>query len=78
MKKSILILIIVLALIVGVSIGYGYGFTKGSYKTMVWGLSIAKNYMNITFNEEDFAAGIFQWENRIGGCLNTTYPKILE
>lgn len=58
-------------LIIGFAIGYGFGFGKGSYQTMVWGLRVAENFINdIDFDEEAIATGIFQNQNRIGGCFD--------
>lgn len=67
--KINIILIIVIALLVGSLVGYGFGFTKGSFTSMELGLRFAKNFMDIEFNEEEIAAGIFAYENRINDCF---------
>lgn len=76
MKKKLIISISLIILLTA-TVAYSAGFAKGSYVTMVWGLRLAKEFINdIDFNEKMLADGIFQWENRIGqGCFNITRLK---
>jgi len=62
----------VIIIIIVFAIGYGLGFTKGSFQTMIWGLEIADNFIvDIEFDEEALAAGIFNYKNRITRCFDT-------
>jgi hypothetical protein len=63
----ILILLILLAFCLG---AYSRGYVAGAKSAILWGVRLSHNFVNITFNNEEVAQGIFQYRNNIGGCYN--------
>jgi len=69
MRRTKLIALLLLFLVVGVFIGYLTGYARGSYDSILWGVRVAKPFINVNFDEEAIALGIYQYKNNIGGCL---------
>jgi len=71
MNKSV-VLVCVIMLLIGFGIGYGYGFSKGTIKSLEWGLKISKHFVSIEFDEEEIAAMLWSYKNRVDRCYNGT------
>ena len=74
--KAFILLCLVL-IILSFFVGYGYGFQKGTIKSLEWGVWVAKNFVNIEFDEREIAAMMFAYKNRITGCYNISNGGVL-
>jgi len=57
-----------LILILGFSIGFACGFVYGGKQMLFWGVSIAKHFIFIDVDTQEFADAIFRYKNQIGVC----------
>jgi hypothetical protein len=48
---------------------YGVGFAKGVSVTIRSAIDILPNFTNISINEQAMRDALFQYKERIGGCI---------
>ena len=60
----------ILILSLGFAIGFGIGYVYGGKQMLFWGISIAKHFMIIDINEQEFADAIWRYKNQISVCYN--------
>lgn len=54
-KKKVVAFVLIALTIGGVTgyfVGYGVGYAKGTYDTLKWGIGTARNFMNITIDDD--------------------------
>ena len=74
-KKAIALLVIALALSSG--IGYGVGFSMGARYTMIYALNLADEFIiDIDFDEEAIAAGLFSYRNQVNNCFDNPMTNL--
>jgi major membrane immunogen (membrane-anchored lipoprotein) len=66
-EKRILIAVILAALIL-IGVAYFVGFMDGAQSALAFGLSISKQFINITFNEAEISRAMYMYQNNIGTC----------
>ena len=65
-----LIAVFIIGLLIGFMLGFGYGVQKGIETATLWGLKLAKNFISIEFDEEEIAAMMWAYKNRIDRCYD--------
>ncbi len=73
--KAFLLLSVVL-IILSLGVGYGLGFKQGGEQVGQYVINVAlalkeQGFITVDINEEFLKAALFQYNNRVGGCLFT-------